>query len=44
MESDDQRYVYWVERAAAAAFCKPRRSMCADLLAERLFDSVDTVC
>ena len=44
MESDDRTFVYWMETARPRdASCKPRRSTSSPVLAERLFDRVDTV-
>ncbi|HTQ55574.1 MAG TPA: ATP-dependent DNA helicase [Bryobacteraceae bacterium] len=43
LESDDPSYVYWAERRGRGFFLQATPIDVAPLLAERLFDSVDTV-
>ncbi|HVN05920.1 MAG TPA: helicase C-terminal domain-containing protein, partial [Bryobacteraceae bacterium] len=43
LESDDPAYVYWVERRGRGCFLQATPIDVAPLLAERLFDPVDTV-
>jgi ATP-dependent DNA helicase DinG len=43
LESDDQSYVYWAERRGRGIFLQATPIDVAPLLAERLFDAVDTV-
>ena len=43
LESDDQSYVYWAERRGRGFFLQATPIDVAPLLAERLFDAVDTV-
>jgi len=42
LESDDESYVYWVERRGRGIFLQATPIDVAPLLAERLFDKVDT--
>jgi ATP-dependent DNA helicase DinG len=42
LESDDQSYVYWAERRGRGFFLQATPIDVAPLLAERLFDTVDT--
>jgi len=43
LESDDNAYVYWAERRGRGLFLQATPIDVAPLLAERLFDTVDTV-
>ncbi len=43
LESDDNSYVYWIERRGRGLFLQATPIDVAPLLAERLFDKVDTV-
>jgi ATP-dependent DNA helicase DinG len=43
LENDDSAYVYWVERRGRGLFLQATPIDVAPLLAERLFDTVDTV-
>jgi ATP-dependent DNA helicase DinG len=43
LESDDQSYVYWAERRGRGVFLQATPIDVAPLLAERLFDAVNTV-
>ncbi len=43
LESDDQSYVYWAERRGRGFFMQATPIDVAPLLANRLFDSIDTV-
>ena len=43
LESDDEAYVYWVERRGRGCFLQATPIDVAPLLAKRLFDAVDTV-
>jgi ATP-dependent DNA helicase DinG len=43
LESDDESYVYWMERRGRGIFLQATPIDVAPLLAERLFDTVDTV-
>jgi ATP-dependent DNA helicase DinG len=43
MEEDDERYVYWVERRGRGVFLQATPIDVSTLLAERLFQKIDTV-
>ena len=43
MESDDERYVHWVERRGRGTFLQATPIEVADIVSERLFSKVDTV-
>jgi len=43
LESDDQSYVYWIERRGRGLFLQATPIDVAPILAKRLFDTVDTV-
>ena len=43
MEEDDERYVYWVERRGRGCFLQATPIEVADIVAERLFNKVETV-
>ena len=43
LESDDQSYVYWAERRGRGFFLQATPIDVAPLLADRLFDNVETV-
>jgi ATP-dependent DNA helicase DinG len=43
MESDEEEYVYWVEKRGRGCFIQATPINVAGILSERLFDNVDTV-
>jgi ATP-dependent DNA helicase DinG len=43
LEDDDERFVYWMERRGRGVFLQATPIDVADILAEKLFDSVETV-
>ncbi len=43
LESDDERYVFWVEKRGRGCFLQATPIEVSDLLAERLFNKVETV-
>jgi len=43
IEGEDEKYVYWIERRGKGVFLQATPIDVAEILAERLFDQVDTV-
>ena len=43
MEGEDEKYVYWIERRGKGVFLQATPIEVSEILAERLFDEVDTV-